>query len=193
MNKSRLKIIKAFEFAYVNHAGSTRKGTQIPYIVHPIDVAAILMKNNASEDMIVAGLLHDVIEEENVELAEIERSFGKKIADLVNFVTEPKELRKSDMDGKKTWEARKQSTINKIKSATDEQKLLLCADKLANIRDIIIEYKKLGNELWQKFNAPMDKQRWYYRSLCKVFLKGEGISDYSVFNQFEECVTQIFP
>ena len=191
MKNKRSKIVQAFEFAYVNHAGSTRKGTQIPYIVHPIDVAVILMKNNASEDMIVAGLLHDLIEEEKVGLQELENRFGQKIAHLVNYATEPAELRKGD--SRKTWEARKQHTLNQIETATKEEKLLSCADKLANIRDMILNHKQLGHKLWEKFNAPFEKQRWYYQSLCEAFVKGEGISNYAAYTQFKECVRQLFP
>lgn len=191
MNNKKSKIPQAFEFAYISHVGTTRKGTQIPYIVHPMDVATILMKNNTSEEMIVAGLLHDVIEKEGVELGEIEQIFGEKVAHLVNFSTEPRELRKKD--SKKTWDARKQHTIKKIETATKEEKLLTCADKLANIRDMIMNHKQLGNKLWEKFNAPFGKQRWYYSSLCKAFLEGEGIRDYAAYIQFKECVEQLFP
>jgi (p)ppGpp synthase/HD superfamily hydrolase len=190
MKNTRPKIVEAFEFAYLHHEGSTRKGTKIPYIVHPIDVATILMKNNASEDMVVAGLLHDVIEEEKVELKELENRFGQEIAQLVNYATEPGELRNGD--SKKTWEARKQNTINQVETATKEEKLLLCADKLANIRDMINNHKQLSHKLWEKFNAPFEKQQWYYQSLCKAFVKGEGIRNYAAYTQFKECVEQLF-
>ncbi len=191
MKHKQSKFVQAFEFAYGKHAGSTRKRTKIPYIVHPMDVAAILMKNNASEEMIVAGLLHDVIEEEGIKIQELERRFGQKVAQLVNFATEPRELRKGD--SRKTWEARKQHTINQIETATQEEKLLSCADKLANIRDMINNHKQLGNKLWEKFNAPFEKQRWYYRSLCESYVKGEGIGHYPAYKQFKECVEQLLP
>ena len=190
MNPKQLKIVQAFEFAYRYHAGTIRKGSQVPYIVHPMDVAAILMKNNASEEIIIAGLLHDVIEEENVELEEIKRQFGTKVAQLVNFATEPAELRKGDR--KKSWKTRKQHTLDLLETATQEEKLLSCADKLSNIRDTINDHKELGSKLWERFNATFEQQRWYYRSLCESFLKGEGIEDYPAYTQFKDCVEQLY-
>ena len=97
------KVVNAFEFAYEVHKGTKRKGKNVPYIVHPMDVASILIKNSASEDLVVAGLLHDVIEEENVKLIKISELFGETVANLVNAVTEPEELRKSSIGKKQTW------------------------------------------------------------------------------------------
>ena len=190
MNNSQSKIVKAFKFAYMNHAGTTRKATQVPFIVHPIEVAVSLMKSGASEDVVVAGLLHDIVEEEGVEFVEIEKEFGKRVAQLVDHATEPEELRKGD--SKKTWDKRKQHTIDKIKAASKEEKLLSCADKLANIRDIVNDHERMGDQLWEIFNAPVEKQRWYYQSLCKAFTEGEGITSYSVYKQYEESVYKLF-
>lgn len=190
MNLTSPKIVQAFEFAYVKHSGTTRKGSQIPYIAHPIDVAAILIKNNASEEVIIAGLLHDVIEEENVKLQELEDQFGRNITQLVNFATEPAELRKGDR--KKSWKARKQHTLDHLKTATQEEKLLSCADKLSNIRDTINDHKEQGDKLWERFNATFEQQRWYYLSLCKAYLKGEGIGHYSAYKQLKECVELLY-
>lgn len=190
MSQKQSKIIQAFEYAFVHHIGTTRKGTQIPYITHPLDVASILMKNNASEEVIIAGLLHDVIEEENVELEELKKQFGEKIAQLVDFATEPAKLREGDR--KKNWKARKQHTLDHLASATQEEKLLSCADKLANIRDTIHDYNQFGEKLWERFNSTFEQQRWYYRSLCEVFLKGEGIGHYPAYQQLKECVEQLY-
>ncbi|MFW9903273.1 MAG: HD domain-containing protein [Candidatus Thorarchaeota archaeon] len=190
MNLKQPKIIQAFEFAHKYHAGTTRKGSQIPYIAHPMDVAAILLKNHATEDLIVAGLLHDVIEEENVELGELERQFGEKVAQLVDFATEPAELRKGDR--KKSWKTRKQHTLDNLEAATQEEKLLSCADKLSNIRDTINDFEELGDKLWGRFNATFEQQRWYYRSLCEDYLKGEGIGHYPAYKQLKKCVERLY-
>jgi (p)ppGpp synthase/HD superfamily hydrolase len=155
-----------------------------------MDVAAILLKNDATEDLIVAGLLHDVIEEENVELTELERQFGERVAQLVDFATEPAELRKRDR--KKSWKARKQHTLEHLEAASQQEKLLSCADKLSNIRDTIDDYKVLGDRLWERFNATFYQQRWYYRSLCEVYLKGEGIGDYPAYKQLKDCVERLY-
>jgi len=190
LSQKQSKIVKAFEYAFVHHKGTTRKGTKIPYIAHPLDVASILMKNNASEDVIIAGLLHDVIEEENVTLEELKRDFGEKVAQLVDFATEPADLRKRNR--KKSWKTRKRHTLDHLDTATQEEKLLSCADKLSNIRDTINDYRELEDKLWERFNATFEQQRWYYRSLCEVYLKGEGIGHYPAYKQLKECVEVLY-
>ena len=190
LSQKQSKIIQAIEYAFVCHIKTTRKGTQIPYIAHPLDVASILMKNNASEEVIIAGLLHDVIEEENVELEEVKRQFGEKVAQLVDFATEPAELRKGDR--RKSWKARKQHTLDHLASATQEEKLLSCADKLSNIRDSINDHKEQGEKLWERFNSTFEQQRWYYQTLCEVYLQGEGIGDYPAYKQLKDCVAQLY-
>ncbi|MBI2079441.1 HD domain-containing protein [Candidatus Micrarchaeota archaeon] len=135
-------IKKAFEVALEAHKKQKRKATDIPYIVHPMEVTIILMKNGANEELIAAGLLHDVVEDTDVTIEEIEKKFGKKIAFLVQSVTEPTKLNKKlkKEDEKKTWKERKKHTIDSIKSVSKEVKMLSCADKLANISSMLEDY-----------------------------------------------------
>lgn len=187
-------IVKAFEIAYTAHKGQKRKGTDIEYIVHPLDVASILLKNNEPEDLVVAGLLHDVVEDTKVGLAEIKKQFGTRVANLVKGATEPKKLKKGiKLDEKKTWEQRKRHTISFIKNASRDMKILSCADKLSNIQSMIYEHAKVGERLWEKFNAPKEKQEWYYRSMLDAFVSGKiSITESSMFLDFKKCVEQLF-
>ena len=127
------RIVDAFEFAYAAHKGACRKCSTIPYIVHPLDVASILMKNNAPEDVVIAGLLHDVVEDTKFTLSDIRARFGDNVAILVDGTSEPEELVNADKG--KNWRERKVHTIEFIRGAGHDMKLLTCADKLANIRD----------------------------------------------------------
>ncbi|MFX0181661.1 MAG: HD domain-containing protein [Candidatus Hodarchaeota archaeon] len=183
-------IVKAFEFAYNAHKGSTRKSSNVPYIAHPLDVAAILMKNQSAEDVVIAAFLHDVVEDEGVRLTEIEELFGKSIRNLVKGVSEPEELRVGDK--KKTWKKRKQHTINQIKTAEKKIKLLSCADKLSNIQDMINDSERLGEGFWNRFNASKKDQKWYYESLCDAYRKGESIIDFPMYNQYRMKIKQLF-
>lgn len=193
MKEMDSKVIKAFEFAYKKHNGMKRKTSDVPYIVHPMSVAIILMKNNGSKNVVAAGLLHDVIEDTDASFSEIRKIFGGEVSELVRAVTEPKKLRKPSSDLKATWKQRKQHTIDILINAEKDVKLLSCADKLSNIKDLIAEYDLLGEELWDKFNAPRKNQKWYYRSLCNAFASGlENIVDLPVFMEFKECVEQLF-
>lgn len=193
MEKKDSRIIKAFEFAFIKHQGSKRKESNIPYIVHPVEVAITLMKSDASEDLIIAGFLHDLIEDENVTYDEIQELFGEKVADLVKLVSEPEELKKSHKDPKFTWKQRKMSTIDRISHTTCEGKMLSCTDKLVNIREMVNDFQFVGEKLWSRFNAVKSEQEWYYRSMCKVFSSEPmDISESVIYKQFKNYVDQLF-
>ncbi|MDW7777167.1 MAG: HD domain-containing protein, partial [Methanosarcinales archaeon] len=130
-------IFEAFNFAYNAHKNTHRKSSTIPYIVHPLDVASTLMKNNAPEHVVIAGLLHDFVEDEDGTLSDIREAFGEKVATLADVASEPQELINADGGKSKTCPERKAHTIDFIKNAGRDMKLLSCADKLANLRDII--------------------------------------------------------
>ena len=101
-------IFKAIGFAVKAHSGQYRKGTKLPYIVHPLGVAKILIEYGCPEQLIVAGILHDAVEDTHVSLHEIKHLFGWDVADLVEAASEPD---KSD-----TWENRKKHTIGMLQS-----------------------------------------------------------------------------
>lgn len=154
-------IFSAIEFATKAHAGQYRKGTKIPYIVHPLNVAKILIEHDCPEDVVVAGILHDTVEDTPITIEDIRQTFGERVAQLVQGASEPD---KSD-----TWENRKKHTIEYLKTAPMDVLLVSLADKLDNVRAIREDYEKLGESLWSRFNRPRESQAWYYRSLAEVF------------------------
>lgn len=193
----KLKLIsRAFEFALYAHKKQKRKDTNIPYIIHPMEVAIILMKNDAREELIAVGLLHDVVEDTEATLVQIEKKFGKKVAELVKGATEPEKLiknKKTKGEDKKSWKERKLHTINFIKNASIEMKMLSCADKLSNIRSMIDDYALVGEKLWYRFNAPKEKQKWYYKSMLKSFAFGKNsIAKLRMYHEFKQCVKRLF-
>jgi len=93
----------------------------------------------------------------------------------------------------KNWRERKVHTIELIRGAGHNMKLLSCADKLANIRDIIRDYDRLGEDVWDRFNAPKDSQAWYYGSMLEAFAAGDGsIGDTVAFLEYGKCVREVF-
>jgi (p)ppGpp synthase/HD superfamily hydrolase len=178
-------IFEAIEFAAKAHSGQYRKATKIPYIVHPLNVAQILIEHGWGEAVAVAGVLHDTVEDTPVTLADIEQKFGADIAAWVQGASEPD---KSD-----TWENRKQHTIDHLKTAPLEVVLIACADKLDNIRSMGQDYARLGESFWTRFNRPKAQQQWYYQNLVAVFLS--RITDEqtaALFREFEREVGQVF-
>ncbi len=157
------RVFQAVEFAAKAHTGQFRKGTKIPYLVHPLCVAKILIEAGCSEDVVVAGLLHDTVEDSSTGTDDIRRDFGEEVARLVEGASEPD---KSD-----TWENRKQHAIDILATAPVDAVYVSLADKLNNIRDIRADYEKLGDDVFLRFNRPKDQQEWYYRALADVFSK----------------------
>ncbi len=154
-------IRRAAEFAAKAHEGALRKGSRIPYISHPMEVAMIVALMTDDKDLIAAAYLHDVIEDAGVTYQELEREFGSHIAQLV---------KKESEDKSKTWMERKQATIDRLAVAEKEDKILAFGDKLSNLRSTAKDYMVVGDEIWQKFRAK-DKglQGWYYISMVESF------------------------
>ncbi|MBE0525271.1 MAG: HD domain-containing protein [Methanosarcinales archaeon] len=120
-------IVEAFNFAYNAHKNTHRKSSTRPYIVRPLDVASTLMKNNAPEHVVIVGLLHDVVEDEDYTLSDIRDKFGNEVATLVDGASGPEELIKAERGKSKTWPERKAHTIDFIKNADrDLEAALLC-------------------------------------------------------------------
>ncbi|MBR5507118.1 MAG: bifunctional (p)ppGpp synthetase/guanosine-3',5'-bis(diphosphate) 3'-pyrophosphohydrolase [Clostridia bacterium] len=147
------ELNRAIIFATEKHREQVRKGTTIPYILHPLEVLQILYSMRAETNVMIAGVLHDTVEDTDTSLEEIKEIFGEDVATLIASNSE---------DKSKTWDERKQHTISDLKNADKRVKMLIMADKLSNIRSIAYDYKNIGDELWKRFNAPKEKQAWYY-------------------------------
>ena len=165
------RIHDAIIFAAVRHQNQIRKGTQIPYIVHPMEVMQILTENGCSENVIIAGILHDTLEDTDTTPDDIEKEFGRDILGIVQTESE---------DKSKSWKERKQHTIESLKSDSLETKLVCCADKLSNIRSMYANVQSCGSELWKRFNASKEDIKWYYESII------DGLSDLSEYSMYEE-------
>ncbi|MFD2044287.1 HD domain-containing protein [Ornithinibacillus salinisoli] len=172
-------------FAEKAHEGQKRKNSDAPYITHPIRVAERLEQAGCSEELVCAGYLHDVVEDTVYEIEDIEEKFGTTVAELVAAHTE---------DKSKSWQERKQHTIETIKTAKKEVKYLIVADKLDNLLGLEKDLKEQGDVVWEKFNAGMDKQAWYNRSIAENMYQGLKKSEApSYFMAYEEAVKRVFP
>jgi (p)ppGpp synthase/HD superfamily hydrolase len=154
-------LFDAIEFAVKAHRGQFRKGIRVPYIVHPIRVAEILARHGCPQTVVVAAILHDVAEDTRRTLKSIERRFGRRIASIVEAV--------SERDKSRPWRKRKEETLERIRGAPLEVLLVECADKLDNIQSIRQDLLRMGEGLWERFNAPKESQRWYFESLVAAF------------------------
>ncbi len=188
-------IFEAIKFVANAHQGQFRKGTKIPYISHLMNVMKILCSEKCEPEIVVAGILHDVVEDTSVELDEVEEKFGSRVAVIVAGASEPGKI-KNDEHPEENWMARKQHTIQYIKTVMDPGQLLVsCADKLDNARAILEDIVSNGDMVWERFNAGKSEQKWYYQSLAEVFLergKEYGNPLLKLSTELEATVDQIF-
>ncbi len=175
---------KAIIYAVEKHAGQLRKGTQIPYIVHPMEVMAILNEMRADMTLMIAGVLHDTVEDTSATIDDIIREFGEDVAELVGDHTE---------DKSKTWFQRKSRGLKELAEGSFRLKCLVLADKLSNVRNMYRDYMVEGEEYWDRFNAPLEKQAWYYKGAVKAMEELKDNENTAVrYNEFKEIVEKTF-
>lgn len=156
--------------ASVWHRHQARKGSDLPYIQHPVAVAMILDRLGFAEHVVIAGLLHDAAEDTEATLEQISTEFGADVAELVAWGSEEK----LDSAGRKRpWEDRKRDHLAALAGAPVEARAVVLADKLHNLlsmRDDLAE----GVDLWGRFNAPRERIFWYYRRMAETLGHGDG-------------------
>ncbi|WP_265571055.1 HD domain-containing protein [Sphingomicrobium nitratireducens] len=166
---------EALVYASEAHREQTRKGADIPYISHLLGVASIVIENGADEDQAIAALLHDAVEDQGgaARLADIERRFGPRVAEIVDHCTD------SNVEPKPPWRARKESYIESLSSKPKASLEVSLADKTHNAGAIVADLHAHGEALWERFTGKKDGTLWYYRSLANVFVReipGDGAS-----------------
>lgn len=153
VNGKAALLNNAIKFAVEKHAGQVRKGTDLPYIVHPLEVMTILGAMRADAEVMATGVLHDTVEDTDATIDDIKANFGDRVAELVQGHTE---------DKSKSWEERKKEALEELRNAPFDLKCLVMADKLSNMRAIARDYRQIGDKVWERFNRPKEKQAWYY-------------------------------
>ena len=177
-----LTLTKAICFAAEKHEGQTRKGTDIPYITHPMEAGAIAATLTDDEEIIAAAVLHDVVEDCGVTGGELTVLFGERVASLVAADSEDK---RESLPAADTWKIRKEETIAEIGKMNRDEKIIVLADKLSNVRAIYRDYAVLGDRLWEKFNChDKNEQGWYYKSICDA-LREDFEKDFAWLELFE--------
>jgi hypothetical protein len=178
-------FVGALAFAVDAHgtALQARKGTAFPYVVHPIRVAETLYLFGCNDNVVLAGLLHDVIEDTGVTHEQIAVGFGDRVAELVAGASEP--------DKTAPWRERKQHTLDSLRDSDRDTLLLVAADKLDNVRSLQQALLRRGTKAWDDFSAGPDEQRWYYRSLAEALLEREPNS--LLVRAFDFEVRAVFP
>jgi len=159
------RLQRAFRYAAEKHAGQTRKQTAVPYLSHLMAVASLVLEAGGDEDMAIAALLHDVVEDCGgmPRLREIRKQFGPRVAKIVEGCTD------SFGEPKPEWIERKKDYLREVKHADAETRLVSASDKLHNVRTILADYRQDGEAIWRRFSGKKGGTLWYYRALSDEY------------------------
>jgi (p)ppGpp synthase/HD superfamily hydrolase len=159
------RLQRAFRYAAEKHAGQTRKQTAVPYLSHLMAVASLVLEAGGDEDMAMAALLHDVVEDCGgmPRLREVRQQFGPRVAKIVEGCTD------SFGEPKPEWMKRKKEYLREVKHADAETRLVSASDKLHNVRTILADYRRDGEAIWKRFSGKKKGTLWYYRALSDEY------------------------
>lgn len=175
------KLDYAILFATKAHDGQRRKTDNVNMIFHPFTVGMILQRENMDEDTVIAGILHDVVEDTKYTIEDIENIFGKSVKDKISEVTENKALE---------WKERKKEAIEKVRNASFEGKMIESADKINNLESLYDLLKEKGEDIWKKFNKPYPDQKWYYTEMYKAVI--ENVEYNNLFKRYKTILDKVF-
>lgn len=151
------KLCTAIIVALGAHAGQVRKGDgEMPYIVHPLEVAIVTAKYTSDENEIIAALLHDTVEDTDVSIDEIELNFGPEVASLVASMTEKKHIT--------DWVERKLENISRLRAHRSAY-VIKSIDALSNMQALLAALELEGSKVWDRFNAPRKIKLSYFRTI----------------------------
>lgn len=176
-------ILNAIEFAHLAHDGQYRKGTQIPYASHVIAVGFILLHYGYDENTVIAGMLHDTLEDTAVTIDEIRALFGDDVARIVLECSE---------DKKDDWETRKKKTLRTLTTMPLDSLRVLLADKTHNLISILQEKREIGDSVFDRFNRGKEAQEWYYGSIVSTLKNDHRMANEELFVSYSSICAELF-
>ena len=174
---------RAAQYAIEAHRGTERRGKGFPYIIHPMEAAAIVATVTNDPEMLAAAILHDTVEDTDTTIEQIEALFGPRVAHLVQIETAEKGA---------SWRERRQAQLDRFRMADRDCKIVALGDKLSNLRAIALDYRALGDTLWGRFHAQGGKKdiEWYYRGLASAL---DELADTAPHREFLALIEETFP
>jgi len=170
-NSTRLskRFDDAFLYAHEAHRNQLRKQTDRPYISHLMGVASLVLQYGGNEDQAIAALLHDVVEDCGgaPRLVEIRGKFGERVAHIVDGCTD------ADQIPKPPWRERKERYVERVRNEKPDVLLVSAADKLYNMREILMDVREQGPSVWERFKGKREGSLWYYHAMIEA-LRGRA-------------------
>lgn len=181
-------LSRAMEFAVHAHDSMRRKGTDLPYILHPMEAASIVATMTDDQEILAAAVLHDTVEDTPVTPDDIKANFGERVAILVTAESEDK---RADRPAKDTWLIRKQEAVQVICNTQDiGVKMIVLGDKLSNLRSFKRDFAAQGESFYQRFNQTDPKMhRWYHRSIADALAE---LSNTDAWKEYDALIKEVF-
>lgn len=184
------RIEQAIRAAGALHDGERRKGKiPYPYVTHPFAVACIIADYTDDEDTIIAGLLHDTIEDTGYTFAELEEDFGPSVSAIVKAVTKP-EMRQGE--GRSDWKEGRERYVAQLRSAADEALVVAAADKIHNMRGAIEEYHNDRARFGRDFGGTQEERMTIYQSISNILnrrLHSDIVHEFNhVFDEYKKFI-----
>jgi (p)ppGpp synthase/HD superfamily hydrolase len=164
-------INHAFAFAAKHHDRQVRKGTKLPYLTHPANVAVILTRYGCDNDTVVAGILHDVIEDcvrDGYTRAMLEQRIGDKFGpDVLDTVLGVTYRRHDDEGVELSAEERKSDYLDRLSEANEKARWVCAADKVHNASSIIADLRRTidPETVWNRFGGGKASTAGWYRQV----------------------------
>lgn len=186
------RIELAIRAAAVLHKDQLRKGSMpFPYVTHLVATAFTLMDYTDDEDVIIAALLHDTLEDTDYTVDELQEDFGGKIKEIVETLTEPK----STPEKKYSYRETKKIYADQIKKGPMEAVLIAAADKMHNLRTMVEDYTDDHDRFMQDFGKNFDERLEAYQTIANVInsrLKGNILAEFNhVFSEFKQFLNNV--
>ena len=163
------RLYEALQFTFKLHGRDARKDGNIPYMAHLLSVCALVQQDGGDEDEAIAALLHDALEDkpEETNRNEISELFGKRVVAIieVSIDTPPDYIG----GAKPPWRQRKEAYLAHVRSTDPSMLRVTIADKIDNARATLADYRRLGDDLWKRFNAGKEDQLWYYENSVAAY------------------------
>jgi (p)ppGpp synthase/HD superfamily hydrolase len=159
------QIKKAIQFAARKHHGHMRQEAEpLPYVTHLFSVAILVAEDGADDDVVAAALLHDTIEDTGTTREEIAAAFNERVAELVEHVSEKKEI-----DGRKVdWRERKEAYLKHLEEAPDDAIRVALADKIDNVESKLEAFEREGDALLKRWKQPPEAYIWYHGEALRI-------------------------
>ena len=169
----------ATRMAVEGHATQTRKDDHSPYIVHPVMVALLLKSHGFRDEVVAAGLVHDLVEDTDVSIEDIRTALGSEVAGIVASVTHDDSL---------SWEDKKLAYIEAVRNASNDAKAVATADKIHNAHSLLAWHAREGSKIWSHFNAGRDKKLWFEEHMLTML---KETWDHPLVAEYESLVARM--